>query len=117
METRASVGPHMIHARAEEKVKAGSTYLRILTGLSGENSSLKSSRSSSELRRDPGTDCAANPLPCAERAEGGEASWEPARLPRGVVKPGLMADILKRFGRENDEGKPVLFAYSGGVVG
>lgn len=76
----------------------------------------KSSWSSSELRRVPGTDCEGKPLLLKNWA-GGEVTWELARLPRGVVMPGLMLDMLKRFGREKAEGKPFPSLNSGGVVG
>jgi len=76
----------------------------------------KSSLSSSELRRVPGTDCEGRPLLLKNDA-GGDVTWLFARLPRGVVMPGLIEDMLKRFGLENAEGKPLPSLYSGGVVG
>jgi hypothetical protein len=97
----------------------GCPYFRE-AGLRGVKSSLsKSSCSSSELRRVPGTDCEGRPLLLLKNEDdGGEVTWELARLPRGVILVAgcWMLDMLKRFGREKAFGKP-LSLYSGGVVG
>lgn len=101
--------------KTQPRVNEKCTYLR-KTGLFGVKSSLsKSSPSSSELRRDPGMDLdGRKPLPWDD---GGEAICEPDRLPRGVLIPGVMLDMLNRLGRDSAVGKPLLSLYSGGVVG
>jgi hypothetical protein len=108
------------HARMQTGTSSY-TYFR-KTGLMGAKSSCsKPSASSSEPRREPGIDLEGKkPLvvawaPAVE--DGGEVMYELARLPRGVVMPGVMLDILKRFGRDKEVGKPLLSLCSGGVVG